>query len=1031
MKMANASEDVRTPLSERGGDASHEIDMSKLKVKATAAFLATDEATVTGLPDDIVAKIYAKSNELDAIKSRKMLEQINWEESLHSAEEKVEMIQKRFQQATNDKEALESAIQSIGAEKAQLEKQLQSVQGTNFSEEGAVKVLQAQLESLRADNARLLDFLERRKTEVNEYRAELDVAQAKFLEARKSIVQLETQAETSRAENLAAKLKEQSLSQEIELLRKSNGWLDDELKAKSKDFKTFRTSTIERISALQVQVSTLSSEQQSQTRAHDQLKDRYQDINAKYESAAIKIKDLESMRAISEENFRNEMASQQKLCELWEKSAKESRSRVEELEELLRKATIVESEEVNKWRSLAEKETLRADNLAEKFDRIEKHLESKLTDNGSGRSTPMSPLVSTPQGPVANGVGFMSPSAEVIGKLQKRGISLVQLYSDFQETKILLEREKAKNSTLRDEMDQIVAEMDSHAPEILNERLENERMQLNLAEMSSKLEKSQASVQELSSKVSLNDAKLKDSRRERDLLYKQVRDLSRQVRCLLIRVTDNDTSAMSVEEKQNLEVMLRRADLAEDGAGGENDSDLLISERLVVFNDVIELQRQNEHLLKVARQLTSKMEQEEQESQRRLEDLESTAVEEAKQAILYLQDDIRKLKVKSDALKQERDMFRDMLNGRKSLGDKAGITGAQNGHSDSEIARLVQQNQETMATLTEIRSSFENYKMQSNSTNDELNKELRVARDQRADLQLKLSRTEGQLELTIERLENAKQNVSSLQAESGELRKRTQQLQEALAKQDVRTQQAAAELIEVRSLLDSTRTETANLRAERSLWKAVEGRLAKENSDLLQDKGRLNGLLSNMTVSSEEREAAFKSTEKALNQRINELVGQIKKLERSLDMEKENLTALNNRRDAENSDNVSKISKLNNDIASTHKTIYELKETVNQLEAQKRELSTQVNGLQEKVALYEKSERGESIKMQADRLASLQTSLASKEEELRLANEQIASLTDIARAAEEALENLTQSNDEFKKDMEQRIAEKEVCFYFC
>lgn len=1014
--------DVRTPLSERGGGPDTPgSDRSRMKLRSIATFLSVNESVLLPLPEEVVNRIYAKANELDALQSRQLVERINWEQSLHTLEEKVEVIQKRFRQASQDKEALEQSLTKLQDEKTALHQQMLTLQGSNMTDEGLVKIMESQMESLKAEKTRLLDFLERRKTEVNEYRAELDVSQAKLLEARKTIVQVETQADTLRSEHLNGKLRQQSLAQELESLKKTNAWLDEELKARSNEFQKFRSSSLERTSSLQVKVSELSSEQESLTRAHNQLKERYNDTLSKFESASLKVKDLESSRAIAEEGFRNEMASQQKLCELWEKSAKENRTRVEDLEEQLKRTQLSESEELTRWKLKAEKETVRADKLAEKLTRLDQQLESNLLPEKSGFSGP-----STPQKGAGSNVGYLSPSAEVIGKLQKRGISLVQLYSDYQETKMQLEREKIKNSSLRDEMDQIVAEMDSHAPEFLNERMENERMQLSLADMSSQLESSQHKVEELTTKLNLSESKLLDGRRERDLLTKQSRDLTRQVRSLLIRFTNSDISALSVEEKQNLEVLLRRADLNENSQNEETDSDLLISERLVEFNDIIELQRHNKHLLNLARKLTMEREEEEQRNQELMSDVEREAVNDAVDAINTLQEQLEKAQVRLDALQKERDMFKEMLRSRKSLdsGDRP------NGSSQHESTHFDQQCNESAMELSQLRANFEAYKVESISASNELNKELRVIRDQRSELQVKLSRTEGQHELTIERLENAKRNVASLQRDNLELRERSKGLQEALARQEVRTQQAAAELVEARSLLESAKTESANLKAERSLWKSVESRLTKENSDLLQDKGRLNGLLSSVTVTQDERETAFRSSEQMLKQRISQLTDDVKKLERSLEGERENLTKLNSRREAEMQQSLERVTTLNNDLSSSHSTVAQLKYKITQLESEQRELHSHASALQEKVTLYEQSERGESIKKQADQLANLQAKLAAKEEELRQAMEQVDTVTELARVAEDALQAMTQTHDEFKLEMEQRVVEKEVSLFF-
>ena len=85
-----------------------------------------------------------------------------------------------------------------------------------------------------------------------------------------------------------------------------------------------------------------------------------------------------------------------------------------------------------------------------------------------------------------------------------------------------------------------------------------------------------------------------------------------------------------------------------------------------------------------------------------------------------------------------------------------------------------------------------------------------------------------------------------LKSENQELQKRLTYMHETQAKQDLKTQQAVEELVDNNSLLESMRTETANLKAEKSLWKSIEQRLSQDNESLTQERGRLNGLIANL-----------------------------------------------------------------------------------------------------------------------------------------------------------------------------------------
>ena len=75
------------------------------------------------------------------------------------------------------------------------------------------------------------------------------------------------------------------------------------------------------------------------------------------------------------------------------------------------------------------------------------------------------------------------------------------------------------------------------------------------------------------------------------------------------------------------------------------------------------------------------------------------------------------------------------------------------------------------------------------------------------------------MDLANERYKILQGNMEIVKQESEELRKRSQKMQEQQAKQDVKVQHMAEESIDVRGFMESLRTENANLKAEKVLFK--------------------------------------------------------------------------------------------------------------------------------------------------------------------------------------------------------------------
>ncbi|ANB14246.1 Mlp1p [Sugiyamaella lignohabitans] len=903
---------------------------------------------------------------------------------------------------------------------------------TNTSSDG-MRSLQQRIESLTNDKRHLFETLERRSSELRELRSELESAHQKSLDARKQIVELENQAQQARSSQMSSKLKEQSLGQEIELLKRSNDWLDSELKAKSEEFKKFRTERMTKLSTLQSEYDSLQSNHSSLVKRYDALQARFDEVSQSYDSSLVKIKDLQNAQVVAEESFRSEMAAQHRLTELWERSANESKARVEELQRTKSKDQSSQAAEMARWKAEAEKAREKADKFEKQMKNLETRLETVFSQNDNlvaadkvAGSVPSTPGPGSPQTPSRNGasssnIGIFSPSGQIISKLQKSGGSLVQLYSDLQETKILLEKERHKNEVLRREMDNILEEMEDHAPIIMAEREEHRRLEVELAELSTQLEKATSDSDEFKAKLKVVESKYNDSITEKDIITQQVRDLSRQVQHLLVqRQLESDAEApLTPQEHAELQRLLRTSD--DDIGNTGSDTQRVISERLVLFKDIIELQKQNEYLLNATRELAEKTEKMDAASKKDYENLESAAVEEAKQAIKSLQEELARVNIKYDALKRERDMFRSML---KSGESNSGANNAPGGSSD-QVEKLIAQHQEATQVIKQVEQNFEVYRNETSITIKTLNDQISSITNERTALQLKIAKLESQVEIAGERSKHSNSNLQLLQSENQELKKRNESLQESLSKQDLRTYQVAEELIDSKSLLDSVKNELSNLKAEKSLWKSIEERISKENAEHLEEKGRLNGILKNMEIVNAEREKNFQDTERRLNKQVDSLEAQVSRLNQKLEMEEREVKSLSDRRDVDNAEFNSKLESLRQELKKAQDNLAAAKSENEELSRIRRQLSAEIAAANEQLAVY-KSQPGSTLETKlSEEIEILKRSLKEKDEQLASADKHIHDLTEVASAAEEALGSLNSSHEEYTASITENIAKKD------
>lgn len=896
-----------------------------------------------------------------------------------------------------------------------MEHELSTSKLTSTSSREEVGSLHGKVQSLIAEKMQLLERLDSKNTETKDLQTELEALRKANVSTRKSVIELESEAQQYRSTQISAKLREQNLEQEITLLKKSNEWLNQELTAKSTDINQFRSEKLALISSLQTDLSLIQSQHHSLQQSHSRLKERYEESTEKLDEALVRVKDLQDTHASSEESFRTEMASQKRLVELWERSANEAKERIQELESQSETDHAQLVEEVSHWRSETEREKAKAASLERQLANLEGQLETSFINADANTSTPFSP-VGTP-----NKSGVFSPSAQIITELQKGGTSLVQLYSDFKETKTRLEREKFKNQKLRDQMTSILEEMENQAPAILAEREENIRLESELTELSVKLESTTAKCEDLQSKLKSSQITVDDNARERELLKKEVKDLSRQIQHLLIQnQLNSDTSRpLMPDEHAALQRLLKGEDPT------ESDTDKLISKRLVLFSNTIELQRQNENLLKITRQLGAKMEKEEAAAREKMENAESAAVTEAKEAIQMLQSEVESLQTKLTAFTKERDMFRRMLSNKSENGiplDKL-VESSPEGISNWHTQQLMKQNEELASSAKKSQAEYEAYKSETTVALAKNEEKIVSLSAERSTLQVQLAKTESQLELSNERFSNAESSIKSLRAENEDVKQRSLSLQQSLSRQEIRSQQVSDELASVNSLLDSLRNEAANLKAEKSLWKSIEERLKKENTDLLEERGRLNGLLANAQSVEAERIAASAETQQRLNTQVLDLQNELATLRTKLDSETEEVRSLSRAKDSQSKDYQERIDKLSGELHSTREALLQSKEERHQVELKSHELQLELKSTQENLAFFSAS--GTQNSSIAEEVIGLKKSLVLANNELEMNKRHSEELKQVSENAEEALQNMITDFDKYKAEMDESIATKE------
>jgi len=646
----------------------------------------------------------------------------------------------------------------------------------------------------------------------------------------------------------SAKFKEQSLVQEVDLLKRNNEWHEQELKTRGAEHTKFRKEKNARISELQRANEDANTTVDTLKRTETTLRQRLEEVGQKADDALAKVQQMQESAARAEESFNVELDSARRLADLQKQSADTARARLQELQNNLDHVKDSAAEEIGQLQ--AEVETERNDKLGAetRLAELELEIERLQTEVTAAQERPSrhgTPARSTNGFPIGTPRRAASPAAFTPGSARMKGnLSFTQLYSQVSTLQNELETERRRSGALTAELDEMIRDLEGRGPEQEDLRNEKERMEAEVVEMSAMLDAAVADRDEAMRDAQKSESQVNGLTKEGDVLRQQLRDLSAQIKILLIEMQAREQGLEALDAAGQMQLqMLANGELDQDSASDQTSAGALITQRLLLFRNVAELQDQNTQLLKLNRGLADRMEGDEARAKEVEQADNLRELDELRERVQRYQDELKSTTTQVDSIMRERDMFRRMLShrgpipGHADLQDMFGqsvngggppTTPPRGGFSQSVGQASPSKELADYAKLVkELQSHLDAIRQEASTDHNTLKQQVDKLAREKGELQGEVARSGGQLSLSHERYEMLQSNYRMLQTENGELQKRSQILAENAAKQDLRTQQVAEELVEAKALSESMRTETANLKASVSSGRRLKPDLPK------------------------------------------------------------------------------------------------------------------------------------------------------------------------------------------------------------
>uniref|UniRef100_A0A3P8PD27 Nucleoprotein TPR n=1 Tax=Astatotilapia calliptera TaxID=8154 RepID=A0A3P8PD27_ASTCA len=893
-------------------------------------------------------------------------------------------------------------------------------------------VLSKAKDELEAEKRELVRTLERRSLEVENLNDDLRQLNDKLVEVNSSKMTLQMKLDDLEAAEVNIKYKEKRMEQEKELLNSQTAWLNEELKAKSEDLLSLSRQKGNEILELKCSLENKEDEMKKLQDQVTSLKTSNENLQKQNEEMISKLKEAKEQHTSMEEKLRNELNTNIKLCNLHKGAAADSEAKskelsqaVEELHKLLKDAGEVNKALEDKLQEMNGVTDKTVGELKDRIQGLEKELDNanELLSNSKLRGPVASTSILTEEQ-----MTTMSPTAAAISKI-KPGMKLTELYTAYVESQEQLQLERLENKRVNKYLDDIVQEVEAKAPILKRQRDEHERMQKSVASLSAKLEQAVKEVHRLQSEA--DEANKRSSVLERDnqRFELQLTDMAQQVRVLLIELEEARGNHVIHEEE------VSSADVS--------STSEVISQHLVTFRSVEELQKQNQRLLAALRDLSEAQEKEEFEATGNKHGELEQSLGKAQAELESLREQRSQQIKMTESIVRQRDMYRVLL------AQATGVNFPQQGTPTEEfsltstprrspaatptagtptaLVSMATESAEALeakAALRQLQDVFSTYKKERAESEKAMTEQNEKLQEQLSELRSQNAKISTQLEFASKRYEMLQDNVEGYRKEIASLREKGQKMEAATQKLEQTVHTLNEDLKESKEKLAMAEGRAENLRKERDMLKLVESRLSQEKETILSQQQSQNLLLTNLQAIQATLERSEVDTRQRLNSQLEKQEREISQLQKKLEQEVEQRHLLSRNQEIQLMDAKRQ---LETQVALHQKT----KEQLHAAESELNTLRMQQGSIEGRhilsspstpIGLPGSDQDREDLR---GRLQLAETRVEELAESLRATTSSMEQYQAMAQSLEESLENEKQVTEQARSSIEGRMKEAE------
>ncbi|KAM6219193.1 nucleoprotein TPR isoform 2-T2 [Rhynchocyon petersi] len=965
-----------------------------------------------------------QQSEIDGLKGRHEKFKVESEQQYFEVEKRLSHSQERLVNESRECQNLRFELEKLSDQLKALTEKNKELEIAHDRSVAVQSQFTRTKEELEAEKRDLIRTNERLSQELEYLAEDVKCLNEKLKDSNATKGELQLKLDELQASDVSVKYREKRLEQEKELLHNQNTWLNTELKTKTDELLALGREKGNEILELKCNLENKKEEVSRLEEQMNGLKTSNEHLQKHVEDLLTKLKEAKEQQASMEEKFHNELNAHIKLSNLYKSAADDSEAKsneltraVDELHKLLKEAGEANKAiqdhllEVEASKDQMEKEML------EKIGKLEKELENA---NDLLSATKRKGAILSEEELAA-----MSPTAAAVAKIVKPGMKFTELYNAYMETQDQLLLEKLENKRINKYLDEIVKEVEAKAPILKRQREEYERAQKAVASLSAKLEQAMKEIQRLREDTDKANKDTSVLEKDNQRMKIQIKDLSQQIRVLLMELEEARGNHVIRDEE------VSSADIT--------SSSEVISQHLVSYRNIEELQEQNQRLLVALRELGQTKEREEQETtSSKITELQ-LKLESSLNELEQLRESRKHQMQLVDSIVRQRDMYRILLSQTtgvviplqaSNLDDLSVVSTPKRASTSQTVSTPapvpVTESTETIeakAALKQLQEIFENYKKEKSDNEKMQNEQLEKLQEQVTDLRSQNTKISTQLDFASKRYEMLQDNVEGYRREITSLHERNQKLTATTQKQEQIINTMTQDLRGANEKLAVAEVRAENLKKEKEMLKLSEVRLSQQRESLLAEQRGQNLLLTNLQTIQGILERSETETKQRLSSQIEKLESEISHLKKKLENEVEQRHTLTRNLDVQLLDTKRQLDTEINLHLNTkellkngQKEIAVLKQHLGNMEVQLASQSSQRHGK------GQPSDK-EDIDELRSQLRQTEEQVNDLKERLKTSTSNVEQYRAMVTSLEDSLNKEKQVTEEVRKNIEVRLKE--------